>query len=223
MKQLSRYRPLAATALAVFAGCTAYPISKQYREEAQMNVTVPMVRENPSAYKGAVVIWGGFVLNDVNDSSGSTLTILETPLDYQYYPKSRSLSRGRFIAVTKQFLDPVIFTKGKRVTMAATVEGVETRKLGKGTYEYPIVNIQQLRYWQHESYYPYTYPYYYSSPRWYYGDDFDWPYDDYFWDWDYDNFGDGGFRHHRFEGGERFEGHGGEHGGFGEHGEHGRR
>jgi outer membrane lipoprotein len=181
MKRLHLYLSIGAVALGAVAGCSMYPITRQYRQHADWEATVPMVQKDPQTYKGATVIWGGFIIDDRTDSSGSTLTILESPLDYEGYPKRQSDSRGRFIAETDKFLDPLIFKAGKRVTLAATVDGTRTEKLGEGTYAYPVVKLLQLRYWEYEAYSPYPYGYPYYHPWWHHGYGYGWPYYDYYW------------------------------------------
>lgn len=158
-----------ALTLGVFVGCATYPIEKKYRQEAAMGLTVPMVQADATKYINTVVIWGGLVVKVVNDSSGSRLSVMETPLDADGYPLNPAYSRGRFIAYTQMFLDPEIYHKGRRVTLAGEITGVTKKKLGEGTYAYPEVKVNELRYWQSPAnyYYPY-YPYYYPyGPGWY--------------------------------------------------------
>ena len=157
----------------VFAGCASYAISKKYRQEAANNVIIPMVQKDPQQFTGKIVIWGGRILDVINDSTGSQLVVLESKLDDEEYPLPSRFSRGRFIAATPQFLDPAIFIKGRRVTLAGEVVGMKTEKLGNGTYAYPEVKIEELRYWVPSPYYMY-YPDY--SHRWWDR----WPYYDFY-------------------------------------------
>ncbi len=193
----------ALLAVSVFFGCTSYVISKHYQEEAVKDATVPMVQKDPQQFTGKIVIWGGRILDIVNDSTGTQLVILESKLGDDEYPLPPRFSRGRFIAVTSKFLDPAIFIKGHRVTLAGEVVGVRTEKLGNGSYVYPEVKIEELRYWVPTPNYIY-YPY--LSHRWW----DHWPYydlnDDFF-------FGDFNARHEwrdghwvRFEDGRHHEG-----------------
>jgi len=71
---------LLALALSI-AGC-AYPISQQMREEAAKDVTFNMVLNNPSAYVGDLVIWGGTIIKTVNLKEGTQIFVLNTPLNY---------------------------------------------------------------------------------------------------------------------------------------------
>jgi outer membrane lipoprotein len=183
----------------VFIGCTSYVISKQYREEAVKDATVPMVQKDPQRFMGKIVIWGGRIIDLINDSTGSQLIILESKLDNDEYPLPSRFSQGRFIAKTSKFLDPAIFIKGHRVTLAGEVVGTRTEKLGNGSYTYPEIKIEELRYWVPTPYYMY-YPHF--SRRWW----DPWPYydfnDDFF-------FGDFKLRHESRDGRweEREEGH----------------
>ena len=178
----------AALVLMICIGCVPYPISKQLRLEAVPEASVPAVQENPQAFIGKTVIWGGDILELTNDSSGSVIMILETPLDRNGFPKPRGASRGRFIATTHKFLDPAIYKTGSPVTLAGEVTGVRKQTLGNSVYPYPVVAIKELRYWQYNPYYspyylgPYGYPYY---PPWWYSP-FDYPYYYPWWDEDFE-------------------------------------
>jgi outer membrane lipoprotein len=168
MKQQTHLQYVAIVlTLGVFVGCASYPVEKKYRQEAVVGLTVPMVQVDAQKYTGKVVIWGGTTVKVVNDSSGSRLTIMETPLDADGYPLNTAYSRGRFIAYSSMFLDPEIYRKGRKVTLAGEITGVTTQKLGEGTYNYPQVMVNELRYWQPNTdyYYPYYSPYYW--PGWY--------------------------------------------------------
>jgi outer membrane lipoprotein len=152
-------------------GC-AYPISKELRQEAAKQVTFPMVLQNPTAYVGDIVLWGGEIIETVNVQAGSEIIVLEMPLDYQEMPESERYSRGRFIAKSSAFLDPAIYKSEEKITLAGEIIGEETKPLGQMKYTYPVVMIKQLHVWKKQRLYPL--PYYRWSPYWYgfYG----WPY-----------------------------------------------
>jgi len=166
----------------------AYPISKELRQEARKDLTFSMVLQNPTAYVGSIVLWGGRIIEILNHSDGSEIIVLETPLDYEEMPEAAKYSHGRFIAKTSKFLDPEIYKKGKKITLAGEIIGKETKPLGKGQYTYPVVMIKELHLWKkirtyaYPPYYgwygPYSWPY---SPGWdWYGPNYPyaWPYGD---------------------------------------------
>jgi outer membrane lipoprotein len=194
-----------ALALSIF-GC-AYPISQQLRAETAKNVTFKMVLNNPSAYIGDIVIWGGAIIKTVNLKKGTQIFVLDTPLNYWGEPKQSIHSEGRFIAETSEFLDPEVYKRGNQVTLAGKVSGAKTLPLGKASYTYPVITIKELHLYEKQRYYPYYYYDDWGGPWWggpYYGPDF------------YGFYGDGNeheeHEEHEGPGEEREEHEGGHHG-----------
>ena len=173
--------------LFLISGC-AYPISKELRQEASKELTFSMVLQNPTAYIGSIIIWGGKIIETQNVAGGSKIIVLETPLDYQEMPEAEKYSQGRFIAKSSTFLDPEVYKKGKKITVAGEIIGKETKALGKTGYTYPVVMIKQMHVWKkYRAYYAYPPSYYYGpyyGPYGSYG-----PYGPYGSPYDYD-FGD---------------------------------
>ena len=166
MRTIGNLKLLALTLSIV--GC-AYPISQQMREEAAKDVTFKMVLNNPSAYVGDIVIWGGIIIKTVNLKEGTQIFVLNTPLNYLGEPKRNIHSKGRFIAQTSEFLDPEIYKRGNQVTLAGVVSGEKILPLGEGSYTYPVITIKELHLYEKQPYYPYPYYYYdyWNGPFWY--------------------------------------------------------
>jgi outer membrane lipoprotein len=176
--------------LFIFASSCASPIARRYHQEAAPGVTFPLVLENPMAHKDQTVIWGGTVIRTANDKGGSELFILELPLGARDKPDTDENPRGRFIAQSKSYLDPLIYRKGRRVTVAGIIAGEKEVVNGKSKlpYVYPVVVIEEIHLWKKETpayrYYPYGWgwggPYYWGPwPYWggffgegFYGDEF---------------------------------------------------
>jgi len=166
-------------ALGGFTGCTP-AISKQVREEAGEPVPFEELLERTDDYRGRVVIVGGYILETLNVPEGSWLTVLQAPLDSLNRPESSDLSKGRFLVWSKEFLDPVVYSKERRITVGGQVMGSQQRKLGSLTYQYPVIEAQEIHLWSKEGeymgpYYPYydpwlypwyRYPYRYRYPYW---------------------------------------------------------
>jgi len=151
------------------SGCY-YPISQQLRQEARKDLTFPEVLRDPAAYTGSIVLWGGSIIETVPLSAGSEILVLQTPLDYTEMPESTQYSQGRFIAKSPVFLDPEIYRRGRKVTLAGEIIGKETRPLGKSEYTYPVVAIKQVHLWERRRTYVRPYPYY----DWYWGPGWGW-------------------------------------------------
>ena len=150
-------------------GCTP-AISKQLREEAGEPVPFEALLMRTDDYKGRVVIIGGYILETLNEPDGSWLTVLQSPLDSQNRPESSDLSKGRFLVWSKEFLDPVVYSKERSLTVGGKVMGSQARELGSLTYQYPVIEAKEIHLWSKEGehigpYYPYYDPWYYPWYR----------------------------------------------------------
>ncbi len=163
--------------LFLISACT-YPISHELREEAQKDLTFSTALQNPTAYTGAIVIWGGKIISSLNRQDGTEITVLEMPLDSMERPEAEAQSQGRFIAKISKFLDPEIYSAGKKITVAGEIIGKETKPLGEVTYTYPVIAVKQIYLWR---------DWVYGVPPDYYWPSWDWPYDpfDPFWQYDW--------------------------------------
>jgi len=163
--------------LLMVSTCATPPIAKQYRQEAQSeDLTFSMVLQDPDAYVGDIVLWGGTIIETKNLKEGTELIVLETPLGRGERPRSAKHSGGRFIAKSGRFLDPAVYAAGRKITLAGQVTGKKTLSLSETTYTYPVVAVKQLHLWERRPSYAY-YPYY------------DWGWGPY-WGWDSGFYGD---------------------------------
>jgi outer membrane lipoprotein len=99
-------------ALLALPGCATYPVAKKLRQQARP-VTLAQASENPGAYRGTVVIWGGRIIKAVNDTNGGALYVLKLPLAHDEKPLAYANSAGRFIASSERFLDPEVYQRGQ--------------------------------------------------------------------------------------------------------------
>lgn len=151
--------------LILFLGCA--PISKELRAQADQKLSFQQVFQNPEAYKGKIVIWGGDVVETINQKEGTTLiVVLQRPLDWTEEPKFNR-SEGRFIILVEGYEDPYVFRRGRRVTVAGEIQGRKVMRLGELEYPYPLLLSKQLYLWGEYYYYPYPYPYLYTYPYYY--------------------------------------------------------
>jgi outer membrane lipoprotein len=147
-------------------GCL--PISKQLRAQADRTLTFRQVFQNPEAYKGKIVIWGGDVVETINQKDGTTLiVVLQRPLDWTEEPEFNR-SEGRFIIFVQGYVDPYVFRRGRRITVAGEIEGRKVMRLGELEYPYPLLLSKQIYLWGAYYYYPYPYYWYYpyGYPYW---------------------------------------------------------
>jgi outer membrane lipoprotein len=149
--------------IAFLAGC-AHVISRDVLDQVDRQVTFAELQKDPLRYKGVTVLLGGVIVRTVMEKNGTLLEIYQTALDRSDRPVDLDRSEGRFLAHYKGFLDSEIWRKGRRVTVAGTVEGEKTRKLGNMEYRYPYLNIRQIHLWKKETYIYEPYPSYPWGP-----------------------------------------------------------
>jgi len=135
----------AALLLGFLWGC-AYPISQRVQNFARKDLTYPVVIENPKEYSGTTVIWGGIISGIRNGNEGGQIAILEAPLDGKGNPQIQTI-RGMFIATTDRYLDPKVYQRGKKVTLAGDISGQETKTIDAIQYVYPVILILELHLW----------------------------------------------------------------------------
>ncbi len=87
------------------------PVSQEIRREAEASAPFSEIRKTPEKFKGAVVLWGGVIIETVNRQDTTSVRVMQTALDFQGRPTDLDRSEGRFIVVVDRFLDPDIFKK----------------------------------------------------------------------------------------------------------------
>ncbi len=165
--------------------CSCAPVlHEEYMKAGLIDVPLSDMRENPEFYKRKLFILGGIIVNTKITEKGSLIEALYIPVNSKGYLRESGRSRGRFLAIYPKdsgLLDPVIYRKGKEITVAG--EFIETRKgrIDEMEYTYPVFEIKEIYLWAERReyyYYPYYPPYYY--PYWWY-DQWWRPYPYWFW------------------------------------------
>jgi outer membrane lipoprotein len=132
------------------AGCVTYPMTKPLREQAKAtkDVAFATIQQNPKAYEGRTVIWGGEILEAVNGSNGGAIYVLQAPLDTEGRPASTKMSQGRFVGRSPGFLDPEVYRKGEIITIGGDLSGTETRNIGNANYACPVIMLREVYFWR---------------------------------------------------------------------------
>jgi outer membrane lipoprotein len=148
-------------------------ISQQIRKESMPPVDFKILIQETDKYLGNTVILGGYILETKNLADRSSVKVLQVPLGLGENPKSRDESEGRFIISYKGFLDPEIYSKGRKVTVAGTIVGTVVEKVDQFAQPYLKIESREIYLWPREEKYvwpyyydPWYYPYYYDP--WYY-------------------------------------------------------
>jgi outer membrane lipoprotein len=136
-------------AVLLLVGC-AHIISKEALQEVDTSVSFIQLSKDPVAYQGKTVLVGGDVIETQNFSDKTQVVVLQRPLGRRGEPGVGDVSEGRFIIQAPGFLDPAIYSPGRKLTVAGTVVGKEVRPLGEIEYTYPVVEKRELYLWPEE-------------------------------------------------------------------------
>jgi outer membrane lipoprotein len=149
------------------SGC-APVISEDLRAKAEPSLTFREVLQNPNAYKGKIVIWGGEIIQIVPQEDGTTFVeVLQMSLGWRGRPKDISASEGKFLVFSKEFSDLYLFKKEKKITVAGEIwgeiQGDKIKNLSDIAYRYPLLLSRQVHLWE-DFHYPFSNPQYYYNP-----------------------------------------------------------
>jgi outer membrane lipoprotein len=168
MKRLS----VITVVLLVVAAC-APVLRKDLMRGGIYDFQMSTIRETPERYQGKLFILGGVIAETRGTAEGSLIEAVFISVDSMGYLKDVDVAGGRFLAIypkKKGILDPLIFRKGREITVAGEYVGNRTGMIDEMEYVYPLFEIRELYLWEEKRSYtivPFPYPYLYY-PRWYY-------------------------------------------------------
>lgn len=149
----------------VLSGCTSV-LSTSVVQEADDKVTFTDLQKQPDRHQGAVVILGGQIIETVVKESETRVQVLQLPLGAQQRPDNTASSQGRFIVIFKRFADPLIYEKGRKITVAGMVQGGQVIMLNDRPHTVPVLLERETYLWKTEDYY---YPAYGPGPAFQFG------------------------------------------------------
>lgn len=153
-------------------GCVS-AIPQAIRVAPANSPTVKAAREAAEKVVGTQVRWGGTIARIENKETETWLEVVDKELRSNGQPMETDQSQGRFIARVAGFLDPVIYEKGRHITVAGTLEKPVVSDIGEFTYLFPVVKVEshylwepksevvyreRLPYWYYDPWFPYRHP-----------------------------------------------------------------
>ncbi len=167
--------PVAASfllAMASFVSCAGVTvIPPELKDQVDRTVTFDRLRETPLSYKERLIVLGGVVLSAKRLKEGTRIEVLQLPLDKGLEPGGHLTdSRGRFIALHKEFIDPATLPPLTRITVVGEVVGAITLPLDEVDYVYPVLVSKAMTIWltKPPAFWFRPYPYFgaYWGPHW---------------------------------------------------------
>ena len=162
----------------LLAGC-APVLDKRFMQEGAREFQLSHLVETPEVFKDQLFIFGGVIVDTKLTEQGSQIEGLFVNVDRWGKLEDPAHYQGRFIAFyprSKGLLDPMIYHKGRQISVAADFLEVRKGKIDELEYAYPVFEIRQIYLWDQYTdypyyywpgYYPYYYPYYYRPPYFY--------------------------------------------------------
>lgn len=109
------------------------------------SVTYADVKRNPEGFVGKRVMIGGIIAGTKSSGDVIMLEVAQLELLNNGVPDESSPSGGRFLAISSELIDPVIYRPGNFVTIIGEVKGKKIQKLESVDYPYPLISVKELR------------------------------------------------------------------------------
>ncbi|MHB1951316.1 MAG: Slp family lipoprotein [Acidiferrobacteraceae bacterium] len=146
MRPQARYGLLLGASLIALAGCASMPRVLRNRS-VDAALQPAMVMRRPAKWIGHEVRWGGTIIRTENRRRSTRVELLAYPLDATGRPKLRAMPYGRFYVEVPGYLEPVIYRRGRALTVVGRVKGVVRGHIGRAPYVFPDVAGQALHLW----------------------------------------------------------------------------
>lgn len=168
-------RIIIVSGISVVSACSSIPESIRVEDGTKL-VPFADARALPDDTKGEVARWGGVIAEVKNLPEKTVIEVVNMSLSGSARPKISDKTEGRFRIIADGLLDPMIYEKGKHITVLGSVTGSELGMIGDHEYHYPLVKADGIYLWKelkdpvHHLNDPYWHsPFYWHfySPRYY--------------------------------------------------------
>ena len=131
------------------ASCaTSELVPSQMKSQITRDVSFQEIKADAERFKGLVVVVGGQVVGAKRLKDQTEIEVLQLPLDKSDRPILNLLqSKGRFLAVQKEFLDPATVPLGSNLSVIGEVLGSRSVPLDHSPSTYPTFQIKALKVW----------------------------------------------------------------------------
>ncbi len=128
----------------VLAGC-AHVMSEAGLKLVDSSVNYTELSRNPEIHSGKRVMIGGIIAGTRSSGDVIMLEVTQLELLNNGVPDETSTSGGRFLAISSELIDPLIYRPGNLVTIIGEVKGKKIQKLESVDYPYPLISVKELR------------------------------------------------------------------------------
>ena len=133
----------------LFQGCT-YAISPSVASKADRTVSYEKMMADPEAYQGRLLILGGTIVQTTALRKGTLIQVSQKKLDYWGRPERTKRTGGYFYVFYSGFLDAMVYSPDRDITVAGEVLGISNPMLGDKQYDYPVLLSKELKLWERD-------------------------------------------------------------------------
>lgn len=133
--------------LLTLAGCSTLPDNLKLADEQNL-VNYQQVAAEPAVVTNKAARWGGVIARVENQPDTTMLEVVHYPLRSYGRPVPSDQSVGRFRVYVDGFLDPMVYEKGRSMTFAGQVLGVENGLVGEHEYVFPTLHANGYYLWK---------------------------------------------------------------------------
>ena len=122
----------------LLAGC-ATALSPELTHTADSTLTFALLQTDPDAHRGKTAIFGGVIAETRNLKNGTEIEVVQKELDLWGKPRRTDRTGGRFLIRHRAYLDALIYSPGREITVGGTVAGAER--------DMPVITAKEMRLW----------------------------------------------------------------------------
>ena len=126
------------------SGC-AHVMSEANLKFADQSIRYNDLNAKPEAFAGKTLLLGGIIAGVRGSDDVIMLEVAQLELFKNGVPNEDSRSAGRFLAISTELIDPVVYQPGKLVTIIGEVKGKKIEKIDGVDYPYPLIAVKELR------------------------------------------------------------------------------
>jgi outer membrane lipoprotein len=150
----------------IVSGCVVVPEPIKVVDDENL-VSFESIINGDSTGLGANARWGGEIVAVENKKEYSELEILQFPSNHYGKPRTSLDSAGRFKVRVAEFIDPLVFEKGRLITFVGELGEPAEGIIGEQTYVYPVLLASGYYMWKDtEEYQVSGFHYSALSPYW---------------------------------------------------------
>lgn len=128
----------------ILGGC-AHVMSDTGLATADRSITYGDIKNNPEVLAGKKVLVGGVIAGVTGNGDVLQLEVVQLELLSNGVPDETSLSAGRFLILSGELIDPLLYRPGLLVTVIGEIKGQKVQKLESVDYRYPIISAKEMR------------------------------------------------------------------------------